>query len=208
MSKAAAELEGVFRSDVEEIADWFIEAFGLTFERTTPSLSVSLYRWLEFVLLRYVTPVPRNVSFSRDFWRRVPEDARAAVDNFIHQVRRGEDINAYQGRGLTTHDISGGKQDRRTDLLLADFGIHHFHITDEPVVAGEYSRRSDWLLFAVVLADSLLCIDLRHHPKGVGWAQKDVLELAIRRWPSVFASREVRNVTGGDWSDEEMYALH
>ena len=210
MSEAAVDLEEIFRRDVERIAENFIQAFDLTFARGDHHLSYASYRWLEFALLRYVTPTPRQVFLSRGLWRRAakaPKEVRSAVDSFAHRVRRGEDINAYQGRGLTTNDISGEEQARRTDLLLADFGIHHFHITDEPVVAGEYSRRSDWLLFAMVLADTLLCIDVRHHPKGVGWAQKDVLELAEKNWPWAFASGELRNVTGGDWSDAEIDRL-
>ena len=210
MSGAAVDLEEIFQRDVERIAENFIQAFDLTFARGDHHLSYAPYRWLEFALLRYVTPTPRQVLLSRGLWRRAakaPEQVRSAVDNFAHRVRRGEDINAYQGRGLTTNDISGEEQARRTDLLLADFGIHHFHITDKPVVAGEYSRRSGWLLFAVVQEDALLCIDVRHHPKGVGWAQKDVLELAVKNWPKVFASNEARNVTGGDWSDEEIVNL-
>lgn len=208
MSGTAADLEQVFRADLERIANGFIEAFGLAFADADPNLSYSPYRWLEFVLLRYVPPTPRRVFLSRGFWRRAaeaPEEVRSAMDNFAQLVRRGEDVNAYQGRGLTAHDISSGtRQNPRTDLLLADFGIHHFHVTDDPVAPGAYSRRSDWLLFAVVCADALLCIDVKRHPKGVGWAQKDVLETAVQNWPGAFAEREVKGVTGGEWSDADI----
>ena len=207
MSGTATDLEEVFRRDVEGIAESFIRAFDLMFASEALNLSSATYRWLEFVLLRYVTPVPRRVLFSRGFWRRAaegPKEVRSVVDNFAHQVRRGEDINAYQGRGLTTNDISGEEQARRTDLLLADFGIHHFHMTGDPVAPGAYSRRSDWLLFAVVRADVLLCIDVKRHPKGVGWAQKDVLERAVQNWPDVFDKFELKGVTGGEWDDKEI----
>ena len=208
MSKrTATDLEQIFRSDVEKIANRFIEAFGLTFEKKVENLSFPLYRWLEFVRMRYVIPARRQVFFSRGFWRRAPEEARIAVDDCVHRVRRGEDINAYQGQGLTTHDVSGAKQVRRTDLLLADFGIHHFHITDEPVAPGRYSRRSDWLLFGVVQANALLCIGVQPHPKGVEWAQKEAFELAVKNWPQAFAHAEAKKVTGGNWSDEEINHL-
>ena len=208
MNGAAADLEQVFRADLERIANGFIEAFGLAFADADPNLSYPPYRWLEFVLLRYVPPTPRRVFLSRGFWRRAaeaPEEVRSAMDNFAQLVRRGEDVNAHQGRGLTAHDISSGtRQNPRTDLLLADFGIHHFHMTDKPVAPGAYSSRSDWLLFAVVRADTLLCVDLKRHPKGVGWAQKDVLKTAVQNWPGAFAEREVKGVTGGEWSDADI----
>ena len=207
MSGTAADLKEVFRRDVEEIAERFIRAFDLMFASEDLNLPYAPYRWLEFVLLRYVPPTPRQVFLSRGFWRRIaeaPKEVKSAVDNFAHLVRRGGDVNACQGRGLTAHDISGSKQNRRTDLLLADFGIHHFHVTDDPVAPGAYSRRSDWLLFAVVRADALLCIDVKRHPKGVGWAQKDVLETAVQNWPGAFAEREVKGVTGGEWSDADI----
>ena len=207
MNGTVTKLEEVFRRDVEEIAESFIQAFDLTFASEDPNLSYAPYRWLEFVFLRYVTPTPRQVFLSRGLWRRAakaPKEVRSAVDNIAHRVRRGEDISAYQGRGLTTNDISGEEQARRTDLLLADFGIHHFHMTDDPVAPGAYSRRSDWLLFAVVRADALLCIDVKRHPKGVGWSQKDVLERAVQNWPGAFAQHELQGVTGGEWDDNEI----
>ena len=205
MNEVAADLEKVFRGDVERIADSFIQAFNLTFARENRHLSYAPYRWLEFALMRYVTPAPRQVLFSHGFWRRAPKEAGAAVDDFAHRMRHGEDINAYQGRGLTMNDVSGAGQRQRTDLLLADFGIHHFHLTDEPLVPEKvYSRRSNWLLFAVVRADALLFVDVLSHPKGMEWAQKDVLETAVENWPQAFAHCEVKGVTGADWSDEKI----
>ncbi|MDA8118698.1 MAG: hypothetical protein M0Z85_01305 [Gammaproteobacteria bacterium] len=201
----ADELTKVFLADVERIADDFIECFGLAFTKDVPSLSCSLYRWLEFVHLRYVEPIPRSIHFSRGFWRRVPGSERLAVDHFVHHVMQGEDINPYQGKGLSRHDISGRKQATRTDLLLADFGIHHFHLTDKVIPLGRaYSQRSNWMLFAVVRKNALLCVDVQRHPRGEGFAQKGVLEIAIKNWPQAFAQYEAKGVTGGDWSPAEI----
>ena len=70
MSGTTIDLEEVFRRDVEWIAENFIQAFDLTFASEDLNLSCSPYRWIEFVLLRYVTPTPRQVFLSPGFWRR------------------------------------------------------------------------------------------------------------------------------------------
>ena len=60
MNGTTTDLEEVFRRDVEGIAENFIQAFDLAFTSEDLNLSYAPYRWLEFVLLRYVTPTPRQ----------------------------------------------------------------------------------------------------------------------------------------------------
>ena len=203
----AGELTKVFMADIERITDDFIRCFGLTFDEQVPSLSYRLYRWVDFVL-RYVEPVPRRVAFSRGFWRRTPEDLVNTVESFVEMVRDGHDINPYQGRGLTSHDVSSGKSAQRTDLLWADWSVHHFHLTAEPIAPGDrYSKRSQWLLFALVFRDALFCIDVQHHPKGAGFAEPDLLALAIKSWPTAFEHYRAKGVTGGDWGAEDIHKM-
>lgn len=122
-------LAKTFLSDVECIAEGFIKCFDLAFNQEEPILADPLCRWVDFVL-RYVEPVPRRVEFSHEFWQRTPEDLTTTVKRFAHRGANGQDINPYQGRGLTAHDVSTKRSAQRTDLLWADWGIHHFHLTD------------------------------------------------------------------------------
>lgn len=119
------------------------------------------------------------------------------VDRITRLVCRGGDINPYQSRGLTGNDVSGKQRAQRTDLLWADWGIRHFHLTDQAIAPGQYySERSDWLLFALVFKDTVFCIDVRRHPTGAGFADDELLAIAIHNWPAVFERYRLKEVLG------------
>lgn len=50
----------------------------------------------------------------------------------------------------------------RTDLLWADWGIHHFHLTkSENLDENGFCKRSDFLLFAIVRNDCVYFLDVK-----------------------------------------------
>ena len=208
---AADDLARVFLADAENIADGFIGAFNLRFEEEVGNLASPMHRWLDFVL-RYVEPAKRKVDFSTGFWARVPQDVKTNVDRVVRLQCRNGDINPYQSKGLLNNDVSGERRGQRTDLLWADWGIHHFHLTEDDIAPGEYfSERSEWLLFAKVLQDAVFCIDVRHHPKGAGFADDELLAIAVRNWPQIFEDWKAKGVLGlartEPYSKEDIHAL-
>lgn len=152
-----------FHDDIDRIAFELVDAFGLTFEIADEGVSEPLTRWLDF-RLRYIDPRPRQVLKSTDFDMRIPSQAEGGLLRFIQKAEAGEDLNPFQSRGIKRHDTSGKKRQFRTDGLWADWGIHHAHLTEDPLPDGdEFSNRSDWLLFFIVGQDHLALIDARPH---------------------------------------------
>ena len=193
---AADDLARVFQANADDIATGFIRAFNLQFDEDVFNLADPVHRWLDFVF-RYVEPASRKSFYSEGFWARVPKDITTTVDRVVRVLCRGGDINPYQGKGLLGNDVSGERRGKRTDLLWADWGIHHFHLTDKGAHSDKYfAERSDWLLFALVFKDAVLCIDVRHHPIGPGFADEELLAVAIRNWPEVFKDYRLNNVIG------------
>lgn len=190
------ELVQAFVAEVDCIAERFIRCFGLKFEKETAQPTSSLHRWLDFVF-RHIEPAWREPEFSAGFWKRMPKNVVTTVDLAVHLLCNNGDINPYQSKGLLGNDESGERRGRRTDLLWADWGIHHFHLTDDDIASGEYfAGRSNWLLFALVFKDTVLCIDVRHHPKGVGFSDEELLTIAIRNWPRIFENWKLKDAVG------------
>lgn len=185
-----------FDDDIDEIAQDLIDAFNLTFEEEDQNLKDPLIRWLDY-RLRHIDASPRQTLKSIDFDQRVPADSLAALNAFIALSESGGDLNPFQTKTIKRNDTSGIKRQLRTDGLWADWGIHHAHLTEVPVPAGEeFSDRSEWLVFFLVFPDQLALIDVRlHNEKGIFQAV-DLVEKVIRSWPEIAKRFEVKGVVG------------
>lgn len=184
-----------FRADIENIARTLINAFELNFKKEIPRLSQPLLRWLDF-RLRFVDPKPRELVYSHKFPKLLPHNVRIAFLQFLDRVRKGGDINPYQGKGLIIrHDSSGKRKDQRTDLLWADWNILHFHLTAKALPQQHYfSERADWLLFAMVDSDIFACVDIRHHKDHQLFSDYELIKIVAKSWPKYFERFELKGI--------------
>jgi len=173
-------------------------------------LSSPLLRWVDF-RMRYVDQIPRPVIFSDLFPKKdLPKSATNALHDLINKFQSGEDVNPYQGRGLTLrNDTSGESRASRTDLLWADWSILHFHLSDEPIPASQYySRSADYLLFCIVGGNAVLFIDILRHPDKFGFAEQDLINTIRRSWPEYFEGFRINGVLLNESkSNEEIHTL-
>lgn len=183
-------------TDVDEIAQDLIDAFELTFEEQEQNLRDPLIRWLDY-RLRYIDPRPRNILKSIDFDARVPREALPALEAFIQFVKNGTDLNHFQTKSIKYNDTSGTKRQLRTDGLWADWRIHHAHLTEVSMAAGaEFSERSEWLLFFLVLPGQVALIDVRSHKEPGIFQAIDLVEKFIRSWPAIAQQFKLNGVMG------------
>lgn len=143
-----------FSADLHKLVAEFVNDFGLKYEEEEQHLASPLLRWLDFTA-RYIEPKPRQILLSKKFPKTLASDAEQALHHLEALIMQGEDVNPFQSKGLILHnDTSGKKRQQRTDLLWADWGIHHLHLTQNPVGKTSYfSERAEWLLFCIVGPD-------------------------------------------------------
>lgn len=199
-----------FQTDVDKIATDLIAAYALKFGQEVENLNSPLHRWLDF-RFRFVDPQPRQIAFSDRFPKTdLPPDARAGLAYLVGLIQQGSDINPYQGRGLTLrNDTSGEKRDARTDLLWADWGIFHFHLTAEPIPNDQFfSKPSDYLAFCIVGGDVVAFIDVLRHPDKQGFANPELMEVVHRNWPAYLGQFEVRGVLAGGEGSRTQEEVH
>lgn len=179
-------LASEFILSLDTIASELLAFCGVRCHQDAEELSSPLFRWLDF-RLRFVDPVPRQVFFSDKFPKDLPPDAATALTALVNAVVTGEDINRFQGKGLTEHhDTSSRKRRDRTDHLWADWGILHFHLTTPSSPEGDYYLpRSDWLLFAVFFRDWAAFIDVRPHKEKRALENPELVHTLIRNFPTV-----------------------
>lgn len=203
------ELERRFVASLDEIAADLLRGLDIRHSRKEPHLSSPLTRWLDF-RLRFVDPRPRRVHVSRRCARSLPGEASRGFERFVRDVERGADINAHQGKGLFEfHDTSAAKKRNRTDLLWADWGLLHFHLTDKPLDEGKrFVERSDWLLFALFLRDDAILIDVRSHKEPFVFQDEELVATVVEEWPELADRWEMKGILPGEpWTASEVKSL-
>lgn len=206
-----AELYKRFGENIDALIERLMQIFELTHTQEIEHLSDPLLRWLDF-RLRYVDPMPRPIALSNKFPKLdLPEEANTALNSFCKKIREGADINPYQGRGLTKrNDFSGQKREARTDLLWADWGIHHFHLSDKPLPKDRYfSYPADFLAFCIVGANVVAIIDVLPHPDKAGFGNPELIQTVASSWPAYIEQFKMHGIpAGGDgYSEAEIHEL-
>lgn len=200
----------VFQQNIDNIASTLIQKFGLRFKQEEENLSSPLNRWMDF-RCRYVDPMPREIVLSRAFPKtNLPPSAQRGLSSLLKKFVAGENVNPYQGRGLTIrNDTSGSKRHARTDLLYADWNILHFHLSDEPIPSGQFfSKPADYLAFCVISGDAVAVIDVLPHPDRAGFANTDLFATMADSWPHYIEQYELKGVLAGkSFSSSEISQL-
>jgi hypothetical protein len=134
--------------------------------------------------------------YSKIFAKWRPRQIRRALRDFERRSLAGEDLNPFQGKGLTKHhDTSGSKRQNRTDLLWADWNIHHFHLGPLATGSGQYyAGRTSQLLFAVVFDNAIACIDVGDHGS---MEDRSLIEAFVRSWPEAAERYRLKGLLPG-----------
>jgi hypothetical protein len=144
---------------------------------------------------RRIASVPRTIKIGDNFV--CPPDHEAGWAMLQEKVRKGEDINWH----LSTRHISL----LNPDGLLAEWGVHHFHLGTTPYPKNPaYTDRTGPLLYAIVGNGAFCAINVYDH---LSFEDTGVLESIHRNWPEMISRYQARAVTGGVWDKEQRRAL-
>jgi hypothetical protein len=171
-------LEKKFSSDANKIAETLIDIFGLRHSKNESHLNEPMLRWLDF-RLRYISQKPRVLYESCAFPKKLDEQTAQGFRHLKQLFISGGDVNPYQGKGLTLFDdTSSDKPTDRTDLLWADWGIHHFHLNPN-IQNGYYSDRSGALLFCLIDNNTVRVINILDHSN---FSNQSLIETMNKSW--------------------------
>ena len=146
-------------------------------------------------LRRRIAAVPRALEIADDF--SCPPEHQAGWKALQEEVRRGDDLN----RRLSKRHASLVNPDG----LLAEWGVHHFHLGVVPDLNDPaYIERTGPLLYAMVRDRTFFAINVYTHQS---FEDIGILESIHRNWPETIRQYRARGVTGGVWSKEEKRAL-
>ena len=152
------------------------------------------YRYFDS-LRRRIVAVPRVVKTAYDFV--CPLESLDGWNTLQEKVRKGLDINPHLSKGH--------KSLVNRDGLLAEWGVHHFHLG---ITADQknpkFIGRTSSLLYALV-TDNLFCVINVFSHKS--FTDLSILESIHRNWPELISKYRAKNVTGATWAPEQRKAL-
>lgn len=193
-----------FWNDLQEISKSLCEKHHLKYN---PNDEQPIRRWISYVA-RLIEPKERFTYFSKGFWTRIPKECIPAVHLLADKFEYGENVNPYQSKSLMYNNIAKNKG-HRTDLLWADWRIHHFHLTTSILNEKEaFSQRSKYLLFAYVGDDYACFLDVRHHESEKVFSNPVFIKQLVESWPELAEAYAIKGINVKDgWNAEEIDML-
>jgi hypothetical protein len=123
--------------------------------------------------------IPRELAASPKY-----KEHEAAVEAIVSKIKAGKDLTPHLSRGVKiAHQPQAPaalKKRRDRDLLIADWGIHHLHLTTKLESDG-FVKRTDDLLFAVFTPDDAYLLGI--YPHG-NWGLLDLVKVLVENWPN------------------------
>jgi hypothetical protein len=146
-------------------------------------------------LLRIIVRQPRKLRIASDF--RCPPQDQEGWKVLQQKVITGEDLNAH----LSTHHGSL----LNFDGLLAEWGVHHFHLgTGLHPSNPRYVDRSGSLVFALLDDQAFYAINVYRHGD---WERSSILERLHANWPNKIRKYRLNHVAGEDLQEGERRAV-
>jgi hypothetical protein len=134
-------------------------------------------------LRRRLAPQTRVLKIANDFQCPLSEEAgwKALQD----KVGKGEDLNphlSYRHASLFNNDG-----------LLAEWGVHHFHLGTAPDLKNpSYAKRTGSLVYALIDDNTFYAINVYTHKN---FEDISVIESIHRNWPNMISAYRMKGVT-------------
>ena len=167
------------------------------------------------MLIRRVVPMSRRVHLSDEIsdtlgkliqepkagQREKALEAWHTVFYIGNQLQKGSNVTRFLSKGI--NELTS------QDKLLWDFGMHHFHLNRALETNGNFVKRSDYLLFAIITDADAYFVDVRpHHDRqGLEWVRQNLLRIIHSNWPELTSSQVLPCVKGDTVTDPEKKNL-
>jgi hypothetical protein len=139
-----------------------------------------LCKWYDYHA-RAISRRPRAVLESPEFQqarRDLTTDRQNALQRIEEKLKKGDDVTGH----LSKRILNAGSP----DLLLADWRIHHIHISDTKASPNQmFFDRSDKLAFALITPDAAYFVNICDHNQRNVWTDTRLLEIVRGAWPNL-----------------------
>ena len=128
------------------------------------------HRWFD-------SSVPYIVLFSKELQEKLPclsKNELAALQDIIYRLKNCLPIMPYMSK-----DIYNPKT-KKSDFLLKNWNIYHLHLEKRSIVKRFTNPN---LLFFQCEGQAVHMIDIKPHPTGAKWFDRELFEIIDDNWP-------------------------
>lgn len=152
---------------------------------------------------------PRTVHRSQEMLSSAEAQTfRPEIDELVRKMEAGEDLKPHLSRAvdiafLSTQErvaLPRSQRERDLDRMLADWGIHHLHLSNV-VEADGFVERGEELLFALFGRDDAYLVGIYMHGD---WLDEDLVPIVVRNWPGVGPFRRLNYALGPSRTQTEQ----
>ena len=133
---------------------------------------------------KVIFETPRKVVYSREF--QCPEEYQEALSQFEQSAREGKNLNIYLSDQI--------RKPEKSDDLLNDWNIYHFHLTKRFREDG-FAKRSDYQIFAWVTADCIYMIQIYPHREEYLYCKQEMLKILEENWQELLEVHRFKGIT-------------
>lgn len=123
-----------------------------------------------------------------------PPEVSIGWEKLKRRIESGEDLTRNLSKKIFKYDYK--------DSMLNDWDVHHFHLNEK--MNGEFDHGTRLLVFALLVDDIFYAIGVFDHDS---WANKDIVEVMHRNWPSALAEYKLLGITLEKVSEQERLTL-
>lgn len=134
-------------------------------------------KYLELCHRWFDSSVPYIVVFSKELQRKIPlltKNERLALQDIIHRMKNCLSITLYMSKDIKETEI------KKSDFFLKNWNIYHLHL-EKRIVKKRFSNNN--LLFFQPKGQVVHMIDIKKHPKGAAWFDRELIEIVYNNWP-------------------------
>lgn len=160
-------------ADYEKILEGYMDPF-VKKRKSKDDAVMDFFR----LQVRLIEQKPRKIVKSKEF--SCPKEYEDKLKHLEECILSGKNLIPFMSKGI--QDLT------QEDLLLYDWGIYHFHISDRQEEDTIFMERSDYLLMAYVDADAVYFLDVVPHKSSdvVVWADTRYMDIMKNNWSELF----------------------
>lgn len=122
--------------------------------------------------------IPYKVVYSQELLRKIPNLTRAeqdAIKDIENSLTHCKPLTEYMSKLIRKTDM------KKSDFLLKNWNIYHVHLEKLSLMKINYTMPN--LLFFQPQGQVVHFIDVKPHPRGATWFDRDLLEIIYSNWP-------------------------
>lgn len=183
-----------FKNDLDCHINFYFQSLGFSdHSALTGTTTEARTNYLLNLLRRLPEKRPRDVYFLENLPTNGPY--KDGFKTLFRSIEKGESIRPYLSRKTKNLDYN--------DLMLNDWGIHHFHLGNTVEKDGFISRTKD-VAFAVIKKNSVFFLGVFNHDAKddagkYAWVNTGLIEIAHKNWPHLIDTYKIR-ATGQELS--------